>query len=118
MGKRNRSPRRLVVEDTVEVVEEPTVNTNVVPVEKPRPVQNPNSAGGLLNSILTTLLTQEYNRLQQQLLNIKQQLDAQKFVTDSIVDVEPIDKKPEIKDNESNEAKLLSVSASQQETSE
>lgn len=109
MGKKNRSSRRfrpveepkeeltIVVEDVVEVTEEPQpvkeveVITDVVPFvqpvrPRPSPTYNPNSATGLLNSILTTLLTQEYNRLHQQLLNIKQQLDAQKMVSEPIIE--------------------------------
>lgn len=121
MGKKHRSPRRLVIEDKIEVTEEPAVNntTGGIPVTRPKPPpQNPNSTGGLLNSILTTLLNQEYVRLQQQLMNIKQQLDAQKLINDSIVDGTLIDNNFDNSHNESTEAKPLSVSASQQETNE
>lgn len=132
MGKRNRSSRRfryveepkeeltIVVEDTVEVIEEPQpvkeveVVTDVVPVMRPKPVQprpsatyNPNSATGLLNSILTTLLTQEYNRLQQQLMNIKQQLDAQKLATEPTQETSSLDLYTDVEDTEGSEAKPL-----------
>lgn len=66
--------------------------TDVVPIMNELPAQqkttlshNPNSASALLNSILTTLLTQEYNRLQQQLMNIKRQLDEQKVISGEVV---------------------------------
>lgn len=147
MGKPNRSGRRfskpaeqikLIVQDVVEVTEEqqavmetPPIVPAVNPQPRPSAAYNPNSANNLLNSILTTLLTQEYKRLQQQLMNIKQQLDAQNLVTESLPEPPPLeeptpksseepslDENDDFRHNERNEAKLLSVSASQQETNE
>lgn len=72
--------------------------TDVVPIMKEQNTQrktasayNPNSAPALLNSILTTLLTQEYNRLHQQLINIKTQLDEQKSIVGQMTE-EKLDK--------------------------
>lgn len=121
MGKSNRTPRRfkdcnkpqedikIAIEDSIEVVED-QLYTEVTPVQKPQVAQhviphNPNSAAGLLNNILTTLLNQEYARLQQQLLNIKQQLDAQKLITQSTQDSPPVDLYTDVEDTKNSEVK-------------
>lgn len=99
--KTEEQPVAKIEDDVTDVVVTPKQTV----VQKPSAPYNPNSANGLLNSILTTLLTQEYNRLHQQLLNIKQQLDAQKLITEPTKKEEPVALYSDAEYTEKNEAK-------------
>lgn len=81
------TPKEVVPEPVPEPVKKPTeVQVIPKPTPKPRPQQQ-----NVLNALLNTILTSEYQRLQQQLFNIKQQIDANQLPVEStnkdIIDV-------------------------------